>query len=133
MNKFAIAAVVTTGVALSGGGAFTASNPVDASTAGYGEAVVSGVTVTDIDYTLDAAADSVSSIAFTASSNMLGKNLVLKLQNAGADVATASNAAAATNACVITAVTGLGATCSFATAVDVDTFDGLAITVYDKD
>lgn len=133
MRKRTLGVALLAGLAISGGGAFTASNTVSDSVAGYGEATVSGVTVTDVDYTMNAAADAVTAIAFVAGSDIRGKQLVLKLQNGSTDVATASNAALATNACVINATTGLGATCTFATPVSVTSYDGLAISVYDND
>ena len=133
MRKRTLGVVLLAGLAMSGAGAFTASNTVPASTAGYGDAVVSGVTVTDIDYNLDAASDSVSSIDITTTTSIASRNLVLKLMSGATDVATATNELLATNPCVVTPVTGLGATCTFTTAVDLEDFDGLAITVYDND
>ena len=66
-SKIALAVVVA--LAIGGGAyAFTASNTVPASTAGAGSGLVSGYTVTNLHYTLNATAPSnIDSLTFTIS------------------------------------------------------------------
>jgi hypothetical protein len=72
------AAVAAAGIATS---AFTASNTVNDSVAGYDEAVVSGATVTDIDYNINATDSSVlDSIDFVATENVSGMQAILQLK-----------------------------------------------------
>jgi hypothetical protein len=82
--------VLLAGVAVAGAAvttsAFTASNVVPASVAGYDEAVVSGATVTSIEYTLDGADSSlIDSIEFETTENVFGMQAVLQLQEADGD------------------------------------------------
>ncbi|MDT0274278.1 hypothetical protein [Blastococcus goldschmidtiae] len=72
------AAVAAAGIATS---AFTASNSVNNSVAGYDEATVTGATVTDIDYNVNATDSSVlDSIDFLATENVSGMQAILQLQ-----------------------------------------------------
>jgi hypothetical protein len=82
--------VLLAGVAVAGAAvttsAFTASNDVPASIAGYDEAVVSGATVTSIEYTLDGAdASLVDSIEFEATENVFGMQAILQLSDGDGD------------------------------------------------
>jgi hypothetical protein len=71
-------AVAAAGVATS---AFTASNTVPDSVAGYDAAAVSGATITKIQYVLDGADKSlIDSIDFEATENVFGKTAILQLK-----------------------------------------------------
>ena len=84
MRKRTLGAVLLAGLALSGAGAFTASNSIANSTAGYGTGAVSGVTVTDTNYTLSLTDNSkVTAMSFTHADNLVGKTVLLDLKNAG--------------------------------------------------
>jgi hypothetical protein len=126
MRKRTLGAVLLAGLALSGAGAFTASNTIAGSTAGYGTAAVSGVTVTDTNYTLSLTDNSkVTAMSFTHADNLVGKTVLLDLKNGGADIA----GDAAT--CVPGSGTALGKTvCTFTVPVSMTAFDGFALTVH---
>jgi hypothetical protein len=126
MRKRTLGAVLLAGLALSGAGAFTASNTIADSTAGYGTAAVSGVTVTDTNYTLSLTDNSkVTAMSFTHADNLVGKTVLLELKSAGADIAGDGNT------CVAGTGTALGKTvCTFTSAVSMTAFDGFALTVH---
>lgn len=134
MRKRTLGAVLLAGLALSGAGAFTASNTVSGSTAGYGAGAVSGVAVTAIKYTLNTAQDSATAVSFVTDTDVSTKTLVVKLMSGSTQAAIASTDATigGTNLCTPVAATGLGATCTFTTAVPLANFTSLAVTVYDK-
>ena len=132
MRKRTLGVVLVAGLAMSGAGAFTASNDMTGVTGGtdnvggFGTAVVTGATVTNVSYTVDPATvdnSKVSAIVFTATENLTGKTAELTLKNAGANVT-------APNTCVIAFVTASTITCTFTTAVDFTAFDGEALAVY---
>jgi len=121
-------AVAAAGVATS---AFTAANTVPASVAGYGQATVTGATVTDIHYVTDPGDGTVvDSVEFTSTTNLTGKDVTLTMKTTGG-----------------TAVVGQPYTCAVKTAWDLtiivmecDTtattrnfadFDSVGITVVD--
>jgi len=86
MRKRTLGVVLLAGLAISGGGAFTASNTVSAvdggtaNVAGYGEATVSGATVTAINYVQDAGnASLMDSVEFWATGNLVGKDASVRL------------------------------------------------------
>src|SRR4051794_12604263 len=113
MRKRTLGAVLLAGLALSAAGAFTASNSIANSTAGYGTATVSGVTVTDTNYTLAALDNSkVTAMSFTHVSDLTGKTVKLDLTNGGTVVASAIST------CVGGSGTALGKTvCTFTSPI----------------
>jgi hypothetical protein len=122
MRKRTLGAIVLAGLALSGAGAFTASNSVPDSVAGYGTAAVSGVTVSNTTYTLNALDQSkVTAITFTHATSLVGKTVVMGLTSGGTDVTAA-------NTCVGGALTTV---CTFTAAAGqaISSFDGLKLTV----
>ena len=128
MRKRTLGAALLAGLALSGAGAFTASNSIANSTAGYGTATVSGVTVTDTNYTLAALDNSkVTAMSFTHASDLSGKTVKLDLTNGGVVVSSA------VSTCVGGSGTALGKTvCTFsapAGGVPLTSFDGFGLTV----
>jgi hypothetical protein len=128
MRKRTLGAALLAGLALSGAGAFTASNSIANSTAGYGTATVSGVTVTDTNYTLAALDNSkVTAMSFTHASDLTGKTVKLDLTNAGVVVSSA------VSTCVGGSGTALGKTvCTFSApvgGVPLTSFDGFGLTV----
>jgi hypothetical protein len=85
--------VLLAGVAVAGAAvttsAFTASNTVPASVAGFGEGAVTGATVTDIHYVADTADGTiVDAIEFTSTTNLTGKTSTVTLKNSGSVVGT---------------------------------------------
>ena len=54
ISRRMVAVVVVVGAIAAGGAAFTASNTIQASTAGYGTSNITGATATDVHYTLNA-------------------------------------------------------------------------------
>jgi hypothetical protein len=139
MRKRTLGVVLVAGLAMSGAGAFTNSNAVDTSVAGVGANTVSGVTVTDIDYTLATAAtgeDEISAADFTTGTDIRGKNVILRLKGTGGSVlTTASNLAAELDVCTIDAATGLRVTCNFllANRADLVAVTSFEVVVYDND
>ncbi|HWH29631.1 MAG TPA: hypothetical protein VNU26_11825 [Mycobacteriales bacterium] len=128
MRKRTLGVALLAGLAVSGAGAFTAGNTVPSSTAGYGSATVTGATVTDIAYTLDATdtdSSKVTAVVFTANGDLSLKTAKMTLKNGGSDVTTA------TNTCAVTYLTNSTITCTFTAAQEIASFDGLALTVYD--
>jgi hypothetical protein len=80
--------VLLAGVAIAAAGAatsaFTASNTVPTSTAGYGAATVTGATATKINYVLDGSDKSlVDSIDFEITQNITGMQAFLTLRTGG--------------------------------------------------
>lgn len=122
MRKRTLGVVLLAGLAMSGAGAFTASNTVADSVAGYGEAAVTGVTVTDTSYTLHAVdKSSVTVITFTHAEDLTGLNVVLGLQDNNVDVVAPNTCVggALSTVCTFTALTGQA----------IDSFDELQLTV----
>lgn len=81
MRKRTLGVVLVAGLAMSGGGAFTASNTMTAvnggttNVAGYGAATVTGATVLSIDYVQDTAnASLMDQVKFVADGDIVGKN-----------------------------------------------------------
>jgi hypothetical protein len=123
MRKRTLGAIVLAGLAVSGAGAFTASNTVADSVAGYGTANVTGVTVSNTAYTLNATDSSkVTAMTFTTAQSLVGKSVVLQLTNGGSNVTAASTCVggALTTACTFTTVGG----------VAIASFDGFGLTVH---
>ena len=69
--------------------AFTASNTVPASVAGYGEGAITGAIVTDIHYVQNAAdSTNLDSVVFTTSTDVTGRTATMTLKKTGAVVGT---------------------------------------------
>lgn len=58
-------AVILIGALAAGGAAFTASNTIASSTAGYGTSTITGATATDVHYTLSADGTQINTAALT--------------------------------------------------------------------
>jgi hypothetical protein len=83
MHKRTLGVVLLAGLAMSGAGAFTASNTMSQSSnvAGYGQSTATGATVTDIAYTSVATdASKVDSVAWTTSTDITGKTAKMTLK-----------------------------------------------------
>ncbi len=123
-TKLIAAAAITGVVTLGGGAAFTASNVVPPSVAGYGESSVTGATVTDIHYTLDPTDFSrLASVVFTAVPP-IGDSAVaeLTLKNVGTWVESDS--------CEVSTSAGISTiTCATRGAPLIDSFDKTGLTV----
>lgn len=132
MRKSTLGVTLLAGLAVSGGGAFTAANDMSAVTGGtknvggFGTATVTGATVTNVSYTVDPLTldnSKVSAIVFTATENLTGKTAKLTLKNAGENVT-------APNTCAVTFLTTSSITCTFTSPVAFSAFDGEALAVY---
>ena len=74
MRKRTLGVVLVAGLAISGGSAFTASNTLPTSTAGYGANTVSGAVVSDIAYVANSTDSSLlDSVKFTSAEDLSGK------------------------------------------------------------
>jgi flagellar basal body P-ring protein FlgI len=85
MRKRTLGVVLLAGLAMSGAGAFTAANPMNQTSniAGYGQAVATGATVTDIAYTtLTSDHSKLTQVVFTTSTDLsLGKTAKMVLKD----------------------------------------------------
>lgn len=126
MRKRTLGAALLAGLAVSGAGAFTASNTISGSTAGYGSAAVSGVTVTNTNYTVDPLDNSkITAVSLTHAADLTGKTVKLELTSAGT-----ITQAATTNTCVPGSGGALGKTvCTFTSSVSTASFDGFNLLV----
>ncbi|MCW2692488.1 MAG: hypothetical protein JWM67_1092 [Mycobacterium sp.] len=104
-----VGGVVIAGVVAATGSAFTASNIVPASTAGYGESAVTGASVSNIAYTLATDPSKLASVVFTSTTDVTGKTAQMTLRTVGGVVGTPYPCDLGTytaNAMTITCVTG---------------------------
>jgi hypothetical protein len=92
MRKRTLGVFLLAGLAMSGAGAFTASNTMTAveggtkNVAGYGAATVTGATVTAIDYTHSTTDGSVlTQVDFVASGSLVGKQARVTLWDTATD------------------------------------------------
>ena len=65
ISRRMVAVLVVIGAIAAGGAAFTASNTVSASVAGYGTSNITGATATDVHYTLNADGTEINSALIT--------------------------------------------------------------------
>lgn len=85
MRKRTLGAVLLAGLAVSGAGAFTASNTMSntSNVAGYGTSTATGATVTNITYTtVSTDATKLASVVFTTSTNITGMTAKMTLTQA---------------------------------------------------
>jgi len=127
MSRVLLAGVAVAGAAVTTS-AFTASNTVPASVAGFGEGAVTGATVTDIHYVADTADGTlVDAIEFTSTTNLTGKIATVTLKDGGVVVGTPY-------ACTIKTAwtTEIVMTCDTSgSARAFEDFDSVGITVVD--
>ncbi len=102
-NTKVLAAVVVAGVVAATGSAFTASNTVVTSVAGYGTNTVTGATTSAVSHTLSADGDAITASAITFSATQAGRTVV-----AGFGTADLQSCTVATD--------GLSAACTYAGA-----------------
>ncbi|GAC1441286.1 MAG: hypothetical protein NVSMB55_08610 [Mycobacteriales bacterium] len=84
MRKRTLGAVLLAGLAVSGTGAFTASNTFSNTTnvAGYGSSTATGATVTNVSYTtLSTDATKLASVVFTTTTNITNMTAKMTLMN----------------------------------------------------
>jgi hypothetical protein len=65
ISRRMVAVLVVIGAIAAGGAAFTASNTVSASVAGYGTSNITGATATDVHYTLNADGTEINTVLIT--------------------------------------------------------------------
>lgn len=115
------AAVAAAGIATS---AFTASNDVPNSVAGYDEATVTGATVSKIEYTVNATDTSLlDSVKFTAVQNVATMKAYLQLQEADGDPV------GSPITCTVGAFTTSTPITCLTPGREITAFDGVALTV----
>lgn len=136
MRKRTLGVVLLAGLAISGGGAFTAANPMNqtSNVAGYGSATATGATVTDIAYNLGNDSSKLSSVVFTTSTDVTGKTATLTLRNAGAQVGSSYTCELGTwtlDASTLTDTTDGSMTITCNTTEDVADFNETGLTVRD--
>ena len=122
--------VLLAGVAVAGAvattSAFTASNTftgVDNNIAGFGEATVSGATITNIAYTPDTDASKLASVTFTASNDIVGSTTAIMVLKLGTATASGQD-----NSCSVDA-TANTITCALTTPMPFINFNNVALTV----
>jgi hypothetical protein len=130
MRKRTLGAVLLAGLAVSGAGAFTASNTLPAtSTSGYGAAAVTGATVTTIAYTPSTTDSSkLSQVVFTSTTDVTGKTATMTLRNLGSQVSGPYSCTLGTylaGSMTITCSTGA----TDAARAAIASFDSVALTV----
>ena len=119
--------LVLGGLAISAGGAFTASNTFSNSgdVAGYGENTVTGATVTAITYTtLATDASKLASVVFTSSTNVTGDTAIMQLKNGAAVMGTPYSCALGTF------VTSMTITCATADNPLIANFSAVGLDVH---
>ena len=141
MRKRTLGVALLTGLAMSGGGAFTASNAGVTEKAGqavgYGQAAVTGATVEKVTYNRTADGSKLNSVDFVISTDIAGKVAVLSLKAVASDVGTQyecdGEPAPGTPFVAYDSTTGLGGitiTCS-TSGVDVTSFNAVGLSVAD--
>jgi len=102
MRKRTLGVVLLAGLAISGSGAFTAANNMDAvadageNVAGYGSATVTGATVTDISYDLDDTDPALlDAVIFVATGDLTSKVATMVLRSTSGIIGDYSCSAAA--------------------------------------
>ena len=117
MRKRTLGAVLLAGLALSGAGAFTASNTLPASgTAGYGTSSVSGATVNSVSYAPSSTdATKLSSVTFNATSDVTGMTAMLTVLDSSNAVLGASPYSCTITGIYVASVGGQTITCSTTT------------------
>ena len=128
MSRVLLAGVAVAAAAVTTS-AFTASNTVPDTVAGFGEGAVTGAVVTDIHYVADTADGTlVDAIEFTSTTDLTGKTSTMTLKDGGVVVGTpyACTVKTAWNATVIVM------TCDTSgSARAFEDFDSVGITVVD--
>jgi hypothetical protein len=126
MRKFTklVAVAGFAGLVAVGGEAFTASNTVPDSIAGYGQSAVTGATITNIAYTsLGTDASKLASVVFTSSTDVTGKNATMTLRLGSAVVGTPYSCTLGSYSSTMTI------TCATADNPDYTAFDTTGLTV----
>jgi len=126
MRKRTLGAILLAGLAVSGAGAFTASNTFTATSnvAGYGADAVTGATITAITYTpLVADPSKLASVTFTSSTDVTGKTIKLTLRSGSSVLGSAYSCTA--GAFVVTQTL----TCATADNPLISAFDSVGLTV----
>lgn len=74
-NKKTLAALAVVGVVAAGGSAFTASNTVPDTVAGYGSSTISGATATSLKYTLNGDGTQITAAAMNFDGDLTGSTV----------------------------------------------------------
>lgn len=117
ITKKLVAALAVTGVVAISGSAFTASNTVSTSVAGYGTNTVTGATATSVVHTLSTDGTTIVSSALTFDASQTGRTVV------------AGFGTTALESCTVDTTTPTTATCTYATGYDTATATAFNIAV----
>ena len=119
-----VAAAGFAGLVAVGGEAFTSSNTVPDSVAGYGQGTVSGATITNIAYSsLGTDASKLASVVFTSSTDVTGRTATMTLRLGNAVVGSPYSCALGSYSTTMTI------TCATADNPDYTAFDTTGLTV----
>lgn len=126
MSRVLLAGVAVAGAAVTTS-AFTASNTVPASVAGFGEGAVTGATVTDIHYVQNASDGTIlDAVEFTSTTNLTGRTVTMTLKKSGGVVGTPYTCAVKTP----WDATDIVITCdTTGSTLDFEDFDSVGLTV----
>ena len=105
ISRRMVAVVVVIGAIAAGGAAFTASNTVPNTTAGYGTSTITGATATDIAYGLNATGTQITSATITFTGDLSNDTVKAGFETSNLTTCSAPVFASATHA--YTAVLGL--------------------------
>lgn len=139
MRKRTLGVVLLAGLAMSGAGAFTASNTFSNTTnvAGYGQNTATGATVTDISYAASSTdAQNLASVTFTTSTDMAGKTATLMLRpvtgaTSYGPFSCGTAVDAATGTAPIATTSSWRFTCTVTGTVPIDNIGATGLTVVD--
>jgi hypothetical protein len=115
-KRTVLAVVAVAGIAAAGGSAFTDSNTVPDSVAGYGTSSVSGATVTNVAHTLSADGSAITASTLTFDTAQTGRTV-----KAGFDSSSLQSCSLAADA--------LSATCTYTTGYDTATATSFNVAV----
>ena len=106
---------IALGAALATGSAFTASNTVPASVAGYGSAAITGATANSVSYTLSADGTTITTATVVLSGDLTGKTVTAGFGTAAQSSCTLAAYVTGTPGSTTATCSGLTATTSTAT------------------
>ena len=112
-----LGAVAVAGLVATTGSAFTASNTVEDSIAGYGTSTISGATATAVVHTLSANGGTIDATEITFGVAQTGRTVV------------AGFGSTALEDCVVNATDGLSAVCTYTTGYDTVTATAFNVAV----
>ncbi len=135
MRKRTLGVVLLAGLAMSGAGAFTGSSTLpSSSSAGYGTVGATGVTVSDVDYSLDTTDSSkIDIVTFTTVTNVVtGFTMKMTLRNASDAVVGSADCSASAETLLGVATGNYLIACDLGTTVKLSDFSSVGLTVVES-